>query len=257
MNEFKVLPLFTSAYSFRSILTLDKFDDKKASDPYAPDSIIQICKEAGLKKFYLVEDNMVGTLEAVKNSGKSLQVVIGLRLTFCTDIEVKTDDSAKTECKYVIFAHNDSGRIRLNKIFSRANRYGFFHKPRMDFKNLKEFWSSEDLTLAVPFYDSFIYMNSFHNHFCIPDFSYLDPEFLVENNGIFFEDIITERIDAFDSENKYKRVSAKSIYYKNRADFLAWQTYKCIKNESTLRVPNLPNCSSAEFCFESWKEANS
>lgn len=247
----KVLPLFTSAYSFRSILTLDK----KAEEGGA-DSIIEICKTEGIKNMYLVEDNMVGFLEAKKHAGKELNLRFGLRLTFCADIKQKTDESGKTECKYVIFACSPVGYGLLTRIFTAANLQGFHHKPRLDFVTLKQFWNEEELTLAVPFYDSFIYRNAFHPANCIPDFSFTQPVFFIENNGLYLDDVIVNQIDDFDKNKKYDRQNVKSIYYKQRKDFLAWQTYKCIQNGGTLRVPEMKNCMSDAFCLESWKEVN-
>jgi DNA polymerase III alpha subunit len=120
----KVLPLFTSAYSFRSILTLDK-----GSDEGGADSIIKICKDEGIKNLYLIEDNMVGFLEAKKYAGKAVNLRFGLRLTFCSDITQKTDESEKTESKYVIFACSPVGYTLLTQIFTAANVEGFHHKP--------------------------------------------------------------------------------------------------------------------------------
>ncbi len=255
----KVLPLFTSAYSFRSILTLDKppsTDKEKEEYEGSSDTIIKICKDEGIKDLYLVEDNMVGLLEAKKNAGKDITLRFGLRLTFCADIKQKTDESEKSQCKYVIFACDPQGYGLLTQIFTKANVDGFYKQARMDFNVLKEFWNEEHLTLVVPFYDSFIHRNACHTSICIPDFSYTNPVFFIENNGLFFDDLILSFIDKFDKENKYDRERVQSIYYKDRKDFLAWQTYKCMDNDSTLRVPNLQNCMSDAFCVENWKEVN-
>jgi len=51
---------------------------------------------------------------------------------------------------------------------------------------------------------------------------------------------------------------AKSIYYKNKEDFDAWQTYKCLCNRSfgkerSLSNPNLEHCGSNTFCWEAFK----
>lgn len=249
----KVLPLFTSAYSFRSILTLDKPDDVTEG---GPDSIVKICKDEGIKNLFLVEDNMVGFLEAKKNCGKDVQLSFGLRITVCADMTQKTDESKKTEAKYVIFARNPAGYFRLTQIFTKANLEGFYDYPRADFKMLKEFWSEDDLILVVPFYDSFIHKNTCYLSNCLPDFSFGKPTFFIENNGIYFDGLLEKAINTFDPKGEYERMQTKTIYYKDRKDFLAWQTYKCIKNESTLRKPNLENCMSDAFCVEAWKEVN-
>lgn len=249
----KVLPLFTSAYSFRSILTLDKPDDVQEG---GADSIIKICKDEGIKDMFLVEDNMVGFLEAKKNAGKDIQFHFGLRISVCADMTQKTEESKATESKYVIFARNANGYFRLTQIFTKANVDGYFGHPRIDFKTLKTFWDDNDLILVVPFYDSFIHRNTCYMANCIPDFNFTKPTFFIENNGLYFDGLLEEAINDFDSTAQYDRQQVKSIYYKNRKDFLAWQTYKCIKNESTLRKPNLENCMSDAFCVEAWKEVN-
>jgi DNA polymerase III alpha subunit len=256
----KVLPLFTSAYSFRSILTLDKPEKPKEGevpDTSGADSIIQICQEEKLKHMYLVEDNMVGLLEAKKNAGKDIELRFGLRLTFCADIAQKNDESVKSECKYVIFACSPVGYTLLTQIFTAANVEGYHDgKARMDFKTLKRFWDEKELTLVVPFYDSFIHRNSCYPANCLPDFSFANPVFFLENNGLYFDGQLERAIKEFDKDNTYFKRAVKSIYYKNRKDFLAWQTYKCMQNDSTLRVPNMEDCMSDAFCVEAWKEAN-
>ena len=53
---------------------------------------------------------------------------------------------------------------------------------------------------------------------------------------------------------------AKTIYYKNRKDFAAYQTFRIICNrsyngrKSNLTRPNLDHCGSQEFCVESLLE---
>ena len=50
-----MIPLFKSHYSLgKSILTLEK---ESLGEKY-PDSILELCKEAKLKEFFLVDDNV-------------------------------------------------------------------------------------------------------------------------------------------------------------------------------------------------------
>ena len=63
--------------------------------------------------------------------------------------------------------------------------------------------------------------------------------------------------------DKFPIVNTKSIYYENRDDFEAYQTYKCIcgrgfsTKAKTLDMPNLDHCGSPEFCYESYLENES
>jgi hypothetical protein len=93
---------------------------------------------------------------------------------------------------------------------------------------------------------------------CTPDFSFTKPIFLLENNSLPFDLPLRSRIMRYAAENKCETENAKSIYYKNKKDVSALQTYKCITGRTfgnkTLSKPNLDHFGSNEFCFESWKE---
>jgi hypothetical protein len=95
---------------------------------------------------------------------------------------------------------------------------------------------------------------------CVPDFSFAKPTFFIEDNGLPFDPLIKSRVLAYVSKNKLTTESAKSIYYKNKKDVSALQTYKCICGRTfgnkTLSKPNLDHFGSDEFCFETWKETN-
>lgn len=250
-----VLPLFTSAYSFKSILTLDKAkldkDDKPISeDDSGTNSIVRMCAENKIESPILIEENMAAFAQAKKAFGDT-KYGYGLRLTFCQDIEDKTKDSENTECKYIIFGDDRS----LIKAFTVAGTDGFYDgKPRLDFKSLKELWN-ESMSIAVPFYDNFIYTNSFTFGGCIPDFSFCDPVFFLESNGLFFDDHLLKKTKAFADKNGHKTAWVKSIFYKNRSDYSAWLAYRCVQNRSSLESPNLQHCMSKEFCLEAYMEA--
>jgi len=47
---------------------------------------------------------------------------------------------------------------------------------------------------------------------------------------------------------------SKTIYYREKKDFKAYMTYRCILNRSTFQKPELRHFGSQEFCMESWKE---
>lgn len=258
-----VIPLFKSHYSFRSILTLEgkgetaKLATESKRDPLlAADSIIDIAAENDLKHVFLVEDGMSAFLEAEMNCRKAgLSLNFGLRLTQTKALSVKDDASRRTDSKIVIFARNTAGYKRLIKIFTLAATEGFYYEPRIDVGGLEKHWNEDDLLLAIPFYDSFLYYNTLTFRTIIPEFAG-KPTFLVEDNGMVFDQSIKLAIEKFDPDSEHARVQAKSIFYKTRADFRAYQTYRCIRNRSTLSKPQLDHFSSDEFCFEAWKEQN-
>lgn len=253
-----IIPLWKSHYSIgRSILTLEA--PKEDRNPLDPDSIIEICTQNKIKDLFLIEDSMAGFLEGCMNAKEAgLKFNFGLRITICDDISTKNEDSIATSCKYIILCKNSDGYKRLIKIFSQAAKEGFYYEPRIDFKSLKDHWNNEDLVLAVPFYDSFIFYNNFHSRACVPNFSFCNPVFFSENNNLPFDDLLNSLLQKYIIDDlklpEESIVKTKSIFYKNAEDFKAYLTFKCINKRTTLSKPNIDHMCSDEFCFESWNE---
>lgn len=244
-----MIPLFKSHYSLgRSILTLE---NKDQPDDY-PDSIIQIAKEYKLKEICLVEDNMSSFLEAYTNTKlNDIKLNYGLRVSITESINDKTDESRQKTSKIIIFSKNKNGHEILTKLFSIAAKTGFYYEPRLDYDTLKNNWT-QDLVLAIPFYDSFIFNNSLRNAICIPQFNFTKVLMLLEDNDLPFDSIIKEKINIYAKENKLECYKVKSIFYKQKKDFKTYLTFRCINNRTILNKPDLEHMSSNEFCFESY-----
>jgi DNA polymerase III alpha subunit len=274
-----VIPLFKSHYSIgRSILTLDEFEELKPGKDkrIGPDSIFQLAVENGLKHVVLVEDSMHGFLNAFKNAKSAkVQLIFGVRLTVCSDILERKDlTKAKPkekvervlreekrlakESKIVIFAKNKDGVNDLIRIYSFAHQDGFCNYARIDYSNLKRLWS-KNLSLYIPFYDSFLFKNTLTFGKCVPDFSFTEPKYFVEDNGLPFDEILKSRVLSY-SGGRNDVVQSKSIYYNKRTDFKAYLTFRCLsKSEGkrkSLAEPEFPHMTSSDFCLEAWKEQN-
>lgn len=246
-----MLPLFKSDFSIgKSILRLDK----KSITSNPESSIFNILEQNNIKNLVLVEDSMIGFMEAYKNCQE-----FGVQLIFGIKIQISEDSKKETSHKAIVFSKNKSGCKLLNKIytFSQVEGGGF-----INFKNLKKLWS-DDLMLSIPFYDSFIFNNIMYSLDLIPDFTFTKPLFFIESNLLPFDEIIKDKVLNYCSANKLETLETKSIYYNKRSDFSAFQTYKCLcsRNSSykslTLESPNLDHCSSSEFSFESYLENES
>ena len=244
------LPLFKSHYSIgRSILTLTSSSDSKKS---GPDSIFEILKESGLDELFLVEDNMSSSLEAYVNSQKEkVKLRYGLRITTCNDYQEKSDESRRTEAKYIVFAKNTEGFRDLIKLYSHAAKDGFYYYPRTDFKILKSLWT-KNLKLVVPFYDSFIFNNTLGFSDSTPEIEFTETTFLSEHNNLPFDDLVLEKVKSYTNKS-HDLIEAKSIYYKKFEDFKSYLTFKCISKRTGLNKPNFDHMSSDSFCFDSWK----
>tara|TARA_Y100000361_G_scaffold113389_1_gene103805 strand:- start:2560 stop:3336 length:777 start_codon:yes stop_codon:yes gene_type:complete len=252
------LPLFKSHYSIgKSILTLGALG---SSDGVGPDSIIDICSEAKLDHLYLVEDSMTGFLEAYSNALEAgIDLRFGLRLTVCEDMTYKQKDYSSHESKCVIFCKNKKGYERLLKISSKASTDGFYYAPRIDYDSLWEYWDDNDLTFVVPFYDSFIHKNKLAMGNIIPDFHNFSPLFFLESNDLPFDRSLRKHVLNY-CKDQYETQEVHSVYYKNKKDFPAYLTFRCISDSApgrakrTLAKPNFDHMCSNEFSFESWYE---
>ena len=247
----EVIPLFKSHYSLgRAILTLDmpkEFTDDRSDTVF--DIVDDITPE--LKDIFLVEDSMAGFLEAYTNAKElKKKLIFGLRLTFCPDSLEKSEEGRKNSYKNIIFIKNEAGYKQLIKIYTYAAQDGFYYEPRLDFKKLKEFWT-DDLILGIPFYDSFLYNNKYTDSQCIPDFSFNNPVFLIENNDTLLDKDMGEAVEKF-CEGKYETVKAQSVYYRRDEDFGAYMTARCINKRTTTEKPNLDGMCSDQFSIEAW-----
>ena len=245
-----MLPLFKTHYSLgKSILNLTLVDNQ----PDESDSVFSIAKEHDLKEVLFVEDCMTGFLEAYNNSNElKIKLIFGLRITICLDMEDKSSDSLKNNSKIVIFTKNNDGYKKLIKIFSLAARKGFYYEPRIDYKNLKKMWNDSDLMMAIPFYDSYVFKNTLENNICVPEFDFTEPTYFLEDNDLPFDDLIKSKVINISKKTQ----KTQSVYYKNKKDFKAYLTFRCINSRSTLDKPELQHMTSDEFCMESWKEKN-
>lgn len=234
-----MIPLFTSHYSIgKSILTLSK--PKEESE--GSDSIFSIAKKENLKKIYLVEDSLTGLPQAISISEDlGIQLIFGLRMSVC-------DPSHKI----IVFARNSNGCRLLNKIFSLANA----GQKHFDIDELKSVWNSNELEMAIPFYDSFLYQNIMTFNTCAPDLKPFKPTIFLENNKLPFDLLISQKASDYAKLNSLETQNVKSIRYYKNSDVESFQTYKCICNrrfgQRSLSKPGLDHFGSDLFSFESY-----
>ena len=247
-----MIPVFKSHFSIgKSILRISQSNKNS-------EGILEIAKEEKMDKVFLIEDTLTGFLEAAKTFEENdIQLVFGLRLTACDSHK----SESKKDChKVVVFAKNAEGCKLLNKIYSQAFTGEY---PSIELAELKSLWQEENVRLAIPFYDSFIYNNLMTFASCAPSFDFTKPFFFIEKNNLPFDSLLEKKVNEYCSQKNFQTQLVKSIYYKNKIDFEAYQTYKLICNRGgwsgknvSLEKPNLEHCASKEFCVQSWKEFN-
>jgi len=230
-----VIPLFKSQYSIgRSLLTLDR--------------ILDIAEINELKEVVLVEDSFYGfrTFNSAL-SEKNIKLIFGLRISVLHD-----DSHEENPSKLIFFAKNNEGLKKVKDLYTEANTS---EAKAVVMKN----YSTEDfkdVRIAVPFYDSYLCNNLFYFGMSQMDLNGFDHVYFVEDNNHPFDFQIKQAID----DLGVKVQKTKSIFYKNKDDFHAFQMYKAVCNRRqgkspTFSNPNLNHFCSDEFCWESYKDA--
>lgn len=249
-----MIAIFATTFSIgKSILTLD---DPKDCVEGGSDSIFSVALENNLDKLFVVETCLTGFPEFYTRCEKlKIKPIFGLKQLMRNSAAPEDENS---EHKVVIVAKNHLGCKLLNKIssFAECEMGGF-----IDYVNLKRLWNNDYLKLAIPFYDSFLFVNNFSFANAVPDLSFTKPTCFIEHNSLAFDGILAKKVHDFAAAHQLKTVRTKSIYYKNRKDIEAFMAYKMIcdrkfsKNRG-IDKPELPHFCSSEFSFESWKEQN-
>lgn len=251
MSE-KIIPVFSSHYSTlfsRSILTLDKAEEIRDNTPV---SICSIAKKHDLKQVFLADSSFSGFQEAYRNLTEvGVQLVFGVKLHICDDVNDKSDKGAINDHKIILWAKNQTGYKELIKVYSNAATKGFYYYPRLDWEELNKI--TENIAVWVPFYDSFIYNNLFcYGVSIIPKFKNVKPAFCFENHELPFDDLIQEGVKKYCNETGFQTIKTHQVYYYKNPDCKNYLVYRCIMNRSTLNKPNLNHFSSNLFSWQSY-----
>lgn len=185
-----------------------------------------------------------------------IQLLFGVKLIVCADMATKDDPSLKTQSKVVVFVRNTQGYSDLIRIWNIAWTDGFYYEGRIDWKKLKELWTP-NLILALPFFSSFIAMNSTTFSSIVPELPCPAKEvwaFKEVKSGLPFESIITKALNQFVQESGAQVQEVKSVYYYEPEDFMAYQTFRAMNERGTYSAPNVSDLASDQFSFKSWVE---
>lgn len=253
-----IIPLFKTHYSIgKSILSIAP---EGMSEELGPDSVIDIAKECGIKDLFLVEDSFMGFLEArsaCENSG--INFIFAISLNICNDLdEIEEGDKNAPSHKINLFTKSSIGCQLLYKIYTECNCN---HNEVIDLSSIEKHWDPEHLSMAIPFYDSFIFKNLFSFDIFCPNFSAFNPVFFIEEKGLPYDSFLRASVESYAKNNGLKTQGTHTIYYKSKKDLDAFLSYKLICSrgsyggfKSSLEKPNIDHMSSDEFSLESYLE---
>lgn len=182
------------------------------------------------------------------------QLIFGLKMVCCADHEDKSEGSRRTESKIIIFVRNATGYRDLLKVHNAATTTDFYQHARTSWKRLKELWTP-NLSLALPFFSSFLAKNQLSFASAVPDFPISARDVTVfreVDSGLPFAPIIDVAIDQFVADTGAQAQRVKSIYYPTRERFRSYMILRCIDNRSTFSKPQVDHLASDRFSWESY-----
>lgn len=240
-------------YLFRTHHSIKKgiiqTNDKGSSDGAL--NLADLVERYSINPCYVVDNTLAGIWPIYKSL--SVPLVFGLRMNFISDASDKSPESNKSAHKNIIFAKNEAGYKDLIKISTRANTEDFLVAPRIDYSYFHSI-QSENLVLAIPFYDSFLDKNLMQGGQCVPDFRALKPYVFIENNQLPFDAALRNKAIQFAESNGLETVETQTVYYDKPEHALAYQALRCTDRSGgkhrTIEKPELDHFGSSFFCIE-------
>jgi hypothetical protein len=228
-----VIPLFKSNFSIgKSLLRIE--------------DLVEIAETGDINKMILVEDNFYGFRIANKAF-----LEIGIPMIYGVRLPVVQSSLSEMPSKLIFLPKNNKGVSVVRSLYSKC------FTSEGDCLRLSDLSKSklEDVSIGVPFYDSYVYNNIFHFGLCNLSLDDYDHFYIEEANGHPFDFQISLALKRLG----VKTENAKSIYYRNKEDFEAFQMYKAVCSRKQGRVPTysnprLDNFCSNEFSYESFLE---
>jgi DNA polymerase III alpha subunit len=267
-----IIPIFTSHHSIgQSILTLEsdiykKINEKQADGTYLPKktkeveiteptSIFAIAKKHEEESVFLVESDISSYWKFYKNAKElGVRPIYGIKLAVCSDMEDKEPTSKKTESNIIVVFKNSQAYYDMVPFYSAASTIGMNGHRRIDWKNLHKYWT-DNFLLLVPFYSSFIARNLMvHNQSSLPEFRGIEPTFLIQQQGLPFDEMILSATQNYCRATSTTMQDAHQVYYYKNEDVMTHQTIQCIRKRSSWQKPNLEHYASDQFSYEAYLE---
>ncbi len=251
----EVLPLFYDHSNIgKSLLHYWPIKETKIE---GPQSIVGLCKKAGLTKCVGISRNFYTFMEAWKNlKAEGIQLCFGLELTMTDDAKIHTPESIMSEHKIVVFAKNPVGYQDLIKMSTACHGdvTNHYYVQRFDWAQLTKYWT-DNLTLVIPFWDGFLHRNALtYGANIVPAFPAKPTLFRETGSGVPYASFIESALNRFNAQGEYTEVTTKTIYYATREDFEAYTVLRGIANRGSYNAPNVDFLCSPHFCFQAWEE---
>lgn len=222
--------------------------------------LAKVCKEYGMPAVAITDHgNMYGAVaffDACEDNG--IKAIFGCEFYCCDDLTVK---QGKTKLNHLILlAKNEVGYHNLCKLNTIAFEKGYYYKPRIDLKTLKEHSEGliclsacvagevPQLILQRRFDEAEQLVLWFKEVF--KDDYYLE----LQNHGLEEQLIINEKLREFSKKHGIKTVATNDVHYIYRDDAEMQDVLMCVAMQKTLDDPDRMKFPNDEFYFKTAEE---
>lgn len=205
------------------------------------DKVFDSCKRKGMKALAITDHgNMFGTIYFAEHAKKAgVQAIIGCELYAC-------EDHLKQEREYdhiVLLCKNKKGYKNLIKLDSIAFVDGFYYKPRIDYKLLKE--HSEGLVCLSGCLQGKVskylvrgdYENAKKSALMLKDIFGDDFYLEIQDHGIAEQKRINPLLIKLSKETGIPLVATNDVHYIEKEDSEVQDVIACISTKSTIDDP--------------------
>ena len=223
------------------------------------DNLIEHCKENGIDTVCMTDHgNMYGTLQlAEKATLAGLKYIIGCEFYVVNDMNDKTVNTAE---HLILLAKNRKGYINLVQLDSMAFVDGFYYKPKIDYKALKEHSEgviclSACLAGGIPRrllagdYEGAKALALYFKEIFKDDF-YIE----IQDHGIEDEKRVLPLLIKLANEIGVELVATNDVHYLTKADAEMQDVLMCIQMKKQLDDPKRMKFDTNEFYFKSGDE---
>ncbi len=223
------------------------------------DNLIEHCKSNGIDTVCITDHgNMYGTLQlAEKAAVAGLKYIIGCEFYVTEDMNDKTSQSAE---HLILLAKNRRGYINLVQLDSMAFVYGFYYKPKIDYKVLKEHSEgviclSACLAGGIPRrllsgdYDGAKNLALYLKEIFKEDF-YIE----IQDHGIDEERRVLPHRVSLANDIGVELVATNDVHYLSKSDAEMQDVLMCIQMKKQLDDPKRMKFATDEFYFKTGDE---
>lgn len=223
--------------------------------------LVEMTKERGYSACAITDHgNMYGTLQFFEECIKAgIKPILGCEFYICNDLYKK---QGKDDMGHIILlAKNDEGFHNLLKLNEIAFCEGYYYKPRIDYKVLKEHSDgviclSACLAGHIP---QFILQRRFdeaekmildlNDMFRKEDF-YLE----IQNHGIPEQKLVNEFLAEMSKKHGIKMVATNDVHYLNKDDAEMQDVLMCVQMGKFLDDPDRMKFQTNEFYLKTYEE---